>query len=57
MDTDKKKEESHAEAQRRRVSFFAPLRLCVSSSLLQFICVHLIFICGKNVFLRDLRGE
>jgi hypothetical protein len=51
MDTDKKKEGSHAEAQRRRenkgIVFSAPLRLCVSSPLMHFICVHLIYICGN----------
>jgi hypothetical protein len=50
MYTDKLKKESHAEAQRRKednpFAFSAPLRLSVSSSLLYFIYVHLISICG-----------
>jgi hypothetical protein len=60
MHTDKSEEESLAEAQRRKENNSAPLRLCVSSSLMHFICVDLIYICGKNAFLRGLsvlRGE
>ena len=36
-------------AEKKMPCFLSPLRFCVRSFFL-FICVHLIFICGKNVF-------
>jgi hypothetical protein len=50
MHTDKAKTHCSRKDSESSSFFSAPLRLCVSSFLLPFICVHLIFICGKNAF-------